>query len=339
MSFLWLDALWLLLLLPVFVFGYILLLRRRKKYAVRYSNISLVKDALGHRPGIRRYIPPALLLLCIAVMIIALARPAATIVLPSERGTIILAIDVSGSMRASDIKPSRLEAAKSAARVFVEKQPAGVRLGVVCFSGTTAITQAPTTDREAVLAAIDRLYTQFRTAIGSGILTSLDAIFEKPGNKPAPVSSDILQSDQQKLSTSPVPSGTYAPAIILLLSDGQSNTGPPPLTIIDQAISRGVRIYTVGMGTASGVIQGYDSNYSIRVSLDETTLTQIAKLTGGKYYKANDESELYRIYEDLGTQLVFEQKQTELTALVTGLAVVIALIAAILSLLWFNRFP
>ena len=178
MSFQWASMLWLLFVLPVLVLLYLWAQRRRKKFAVRYASLMLVKDALGKGPGFRRHIPAVLFLLGVAIGILALARPLASISLPSNRGTVILAIDISGSMRAQDIAPSRMEAAKEAARSFVEKQPPRVRIGVVAFSGTSDLVQAPTTSRTDILAAIDRLRTQRGTAIGSGILVSLDAIFE-----------------------------------------------------------------------------------------------------------------------------------------------------------------
>jgi Ca-activated chloride channel family protein len=337
MSFLWIDGFWLLLLVPALIFAYILMQRQRRKYALKYASLSLVNEALGKGPGIRRHIPRILFLVGLIAMIVALTRPVATVILPSQQGTVILTIDVSMSMRATDLKPSRLEAAKSAARVFVEKQPKNVRIGVVLFSGSTAIVQAPTTDREAVLAAINRLTLQSRTAIGSGILTSLDAIFEEPGAKPKSSSSDLLKPAEPK-SPPPLQRGTYAPAIILLLSDGQSNTGPRPLDIIDHAANRGVRVYTVGVGSSDGALLEFGS-YAVRVRLDEETLKSIAAKTDAKYFKADNEADLRDIYETLGTQLVFKPEQTELTAGFTGIAAVFVLIGGMLSLLWFNRLP
>lgn len=338
MSFLWIEMLWLLLLVPVIVIIYILIQRRRQKYALRYANLSLVKEALGRGPGIRRHVPPILFLIGLAIMITALARPAATVILPSQQGTVILTIDISGSMRAQDLKPTRLEAAKDAARTFVEKQPKNVRIGIVSFSESAALVQAPTQDREAVMAAINRLTWQRRTAIGSGILASLDAIFEEPGAKKPSPPRDPLMSPEPKAEPTPVPHGTYAPSIIVLMSDGQSNTGPPPLEIVDQASNRGVRVYTIGIGSPEGTILSLEG-WSMRVRLDEETLKRIAEKTDAKYYKADNETDLRQIYQNLGTQLVFKPEQTELTAGFTGLAAVLLIIAGILSLLWFNRLP
>lgn len=340
MSFLWIDMLWLLFLVPVLIGIYMLMQRRRQKYALRYASLSLVKEAIGRGPGLRRHIPPIFSLIGLMVLIVALARPATTVMLPSQQGTVILTIDVSGSMRADDLKPSRLEAAKAAARMFVEKQPKNVRIGIVSFSESASIVQAPTTDREAVLAAINRLINQRRTAIGSGILTSLDAIYEEPGGKTAPVTREALTPRDKKTTpaTPPVPRGTYAPAIVVLLTDGQSNTGLPPLEIIDQASNRGVRVFTVGVGNPEGTVLKYEG-YSMRVRLDEDTLKRIAEKTDAKYFRANSETDLEDIYEDLSTQLVFKAEKAEVTAIFTGCAALFLLIAGVLSLLWFNRLP
>jgi Ca-activated chloride channel family protein len=268
---------------------------------------------------------------------IATARPAATVTLPSQQGTVILTFDVSGSMRADDIKPSRLEAAKAAARTFVEKQPSDVRIGVVSFSDFAAVVQAPTRDRGAVVAAINRLSPQRRTAIGSGITTSLEAIFETGGGAqpPAPPG-DFLRPNQPTTTPAPVPPGTDRSAVIILLSDGQSNTGPAPLDAAQQASDRGVRVYTVGLGSPGGtVLQG--QGFSIRVKLDEDTLKHIAQETDAQYFNAQSQTDLSRIYGSLGTQLVFKPQQTELTALFTAFSAAILLTAGILSMLWFHR--
>ncbi len=341
MSFLWANILWLLFLVPALVAVYILAQRRRQKYVLRYASLSLVREALGRGPGIRRHIPPALFLVGIAVMIVAVARPTATVMLPSEQGTVILTLDVSGSMRAEDLKPTRLEAAKAAARTFVEKQPKNVRIGIVSFSDSASILQMPTTDRDAVLAAINRLSNQRRTAIGSGILSSLDAIFEEQGVRVTP---QTYPSRDQPLGSSPTPAlaplppGTFAPAIVVLLSDGQSNTGPRPLDILEEASNRGVRVYTVGIGSPEGAVLRTEG-FAMRVRLDEETLKGIAKGTSAAYFKAESETDLSSIYEDLSKKLVFHPEKTEITAFFAGGAAVLFLAAGALSMLWFNRLP
>ena len=334
MSFLWVEMLWSLLLVPVIVGFYLIILRRRKKYAVRYASLSLVREAMGRGPGFRRHIPPLLMLCGIAVMLFALARPAAAITLPSQGGTVILTLDVSGSMRADDVAPSRIEAAKAAAKAFVEKQPANVRIGVVSFSDSASLVQAPTKDRTAVLSAISRLAPQRRTAIGSGIIASVAAIFEDESAKsPAPDAGDI---GSQPPSPTPVEPGTYASAAIVLLSDGQSNTGPLPVDAAEQAAEKGVRVYTVGLGSPTGAVL-QTGGYSVRVRLDEETLKLIAQKTDGKYFKADNEADLVNIYSGLSSKLTFKPELVELTALFTAVAAVFVLTAAILSLLWFNR--
>ncbi|MDO8690986.1 MAG: VWA domain-containing protein [Dehalococcoidia bacterium] len=338
MSFLWIEMLWALAVVPSLLAAYLLVQRRRRKYAVRYASLSLVKEALGRGPGIRRHVPPALFLIAMATMVFALARPVASVTLPSQQGTVILTVDVSGSMRAEDLKPSRLEAAKAAARAFVEKQLRNIRIGVVSFSSVAAVVQAPTTDREALLAAINRLATQRSTAIGSGILTSLDAIFEQPGAAPTPLPRDSLSLSQPAPAPTPLPRGTYAPGVVVLLSDGQSNTGPNPLQAAKQASDRGVRVFTVGVGSPEGIVLGFEGR-SVRVRLDEATLKGIADETDADYFKADSETDLRQIYENLGTTVVFKAEQTELTAGFTGVAAFLLLVAGSLSLLWFNRLP
>ncbi len=334
MSFLWPLMLWLLLLIPALVVLYILAQRRRQRYALRYASLSLVKEALGRGPGFRRHIPPTLFLSGLAVMIVALARPYTQVTLPSQEGTVILTMDVSGSMRADDLKPNRIEAAKSAARSFIEKQPSGVRIGVVSFSDNAFVVQAPTDDKEAVIAAINRLTPQRGTAIGRGLLTSVDAIFEDANAEggQSPTGSDPTPTP------TPVPQGVYEPAIIVLLTDGESNQGPRPLDVVDQVAARGVRVYAVGVGTAEGTVLHIQGR-SIRTRLDEEMLKAVASATDGTYYNATNEKDLVAIYDSLSTHLVFRKEQTEITAIFTGAAVALSLMGGCLSLLWFNRLP
>lgn len=247
-------------------------------------------------------------------------------------------MDCSGSMRATDLQPTRLEAAKAAARTFVDNQPKNVRIGVVSFSNSAAVVQAPTTDRDAVTAAINRLSTQRATAVGSGILTSLEAIFEDPNAKPTPTSRDSMPLGAPTPTPAPMPRGTYAPATIVLLSDGVSNVGPRPLDTVRQAAARGVRVYTVGMGSPEGVVVNFDGR-TVRVRLDEDTLRRVAEESDGGYFRAENESDLREIYQKLSSEVVLKAQQTELTAGFTGAAAVLMLVAGALSLLWFSRLP
>ena len=294
----------------------------------------------------------------LAIGIFALSRPEATVMLPSNRGTVILALDISGSMRARDIKPSRLEAAKTAARTFIEKQPRRVRVGIVAFAGTAALVQAPTTVRDDLYAAIDRLYPQRATAVGSAILVALNAIFEDAKNAvpgepnqsgatdpqsvdpqgapPQPSPDQPLASGADTQQPDPVAPGSYSSAAIVLLTDGQTNTGPDPLDAADEAAKRGVRVFTVGIGTTRGDIVGAEGR-SFRVALDEETLKKIAQNTAASYFKASDEGELMRIYQALSVRLILGKDTTEITALFAGLALAIVLVGALLSQIWFNR--
>lgn len=330
--------LWFMLLIPLLIAAYVWAQRRRQKYAVRYASLSLVREALGKGPGIRRHIPPVLFLFALAVMIIGLARPEAVIILPKQEGTVILTIDVSGSMLADDVKPTRMEAAKDAARGFVQKQPPGVRIGVVSFTDNAFVVQSPTTDREPVLAAINRLQPQRGTAIGRGLAASLDAIFETN------LSSSIDAPPNARLTPVPVPTpkplpkGEHAPAIVVLLTDGESNVGPDPVEVAKLATQRGVRVYTIGVGTAEGTILRIQGR-SVRTRIDETSLKRIADLTDGDYFNATNENDLRAIYDNLGTQTVLRTEKTEITYLFTGVAIFLSLIAGVLSLLWFNRLP
>ena len=309
--------------------------------AVRYAALTLVKDAMGAGPRFRRHVPPILLLAAIITAIFAVGRPAAVVTLPSQRGTVILTMDVSGSMRANDIPPNRLAASQAAAKAFVMNQPRDVRIGVVAFWGASALVQAPTLDRQDVLAAIGRFRLQRGTAVGAGILISLAAIFE---DLDIPIGFGAqfrgrpfgrLQ-DVEPLQYDPVPPGSHRSAVIVLLTDGQTTTGPDPLQAAGMAADLGVRIYTVGLGTPEGVIVGFGGR-SRRVQLDEASLITIADKTRGEYFKARSDTDLRRVYESISTELVLEQEETEITAFFTGVAAALSLVAALLSLAWFGK--
>ncbi len=352
------SMLWLLLALPLLVLAYIWVQRRRKKYAVRFSSLLLMKQAVVRGPGWRRHIPPFLFLLALAALMLALARPQAIVTLPAREGTVILTLDVSGSMNATDMQPSRLEASKAAARAFVDKQPEGVRIGVVSFSDSAYIIQAPTDDRAQVIAAISRLRPQRSTAIGRGLLTSLDAIFagdnseaafgsyyqQFPGGRGGYNPSQPGGQFQGRAtpipsptpSWTPVPKGTYTPAVIVLLSDGENNQYPPPLDIIDQVVDRGVRVFTVGLGSPEGIVLS-NQGRQMRTRLDETTLKKIAAETDGQYFNASSEQDLRAVYEKLSLELVMRAEKQEITWGLAAIAIVLLLGAATLSLLWFSR--
>ncbi len=333
-SFQWPEMFWLMASLPLLVAVYVWVLARKKKFAVRYASLSLVKEAMGQGQRWRRHLPPAMLLVALAIMIAAIARPAATVTLPSQHETVILAMDVSGSMRATDVEPNRLVAAQIAAKAFVAQQPENVRIGVVAFAGTATLAQAPTRNREEVVAAIDRFQLQRATAIGSAIIVSLATLFPDGGYEVAAYS--YGQKRNQKSALKPVPPGSYTSAVIILLTDGQRTTGPDSIEAARLAAERGVRIYTVGVGTAAGATIGFEG-WSMHVRLDEETMKTIADLTRGEYFYAGTAVDLKKIYESLRSRMVLETKKTEITALFAAAAAALVALAALLSLAWFNR--
>jgi Ca-activated chloride channel family protein len=339
-TFLWPEFLWLLLALPLLVAAYLVILRRRRKAALRYASLSMVKEAMGGGRRFRRHVPPLLFLVSLALMITAIARPAAVMRLPSQHETVILSMDVSGSMRAKDVEPDRLTAAQAAAKAFVKETPRSTRIGIVAFAGTASLVQAPTQNREDLVAAIDRFQLQRATAIGSGILVALKAIFpdaefDLRGTNPR---GDRRQANAKQADTPPAAAapGTYGSAAIILLSDGQPTTGPDPIEAARMAAERGVRVFTVGIGTPHGEIL-VGEGWSMRVRLDEDTLKGIAKITGAEYFYAGTAPDLKKIYQSLNSRFVMEKKETEITALFAAAAALAALVSALLSLLWFNR--
>src|SRR5689334_1294518 len=334
MSFQWPEFLWLAAALPALVALYVYLLRRRKRFAVRYSSLALMREAMSGASW-RRHVPPFLILLALAALVVAIARPSATITLPSQHETVILAMDVSGSMRASDVEPNRLVAAQVAAKTFIAEQPDHVRMGIVAFAGTATVAQAPTNNKEDLYAAIDRFQLQRATAIGSAIIVSLATLFPDGGYD---VASFSYAAEKRKppANFKPVPPGSYASAVIILLTDGQRTTGPDSLMAARLAAERGVRIFTVGVGTPEGKIVGFDG-WSMHVRLDEETLRAIADLTRGDYFYAGNAPDLQKIYQTMNSRLVMETKKTEIGAFFSAAAAGLVLIAGLLSLAWFNR--
>src|SRR5919206_3944626 len=250
MSFQWPEFLWLAAALPLLVLLYVQLLRRRKKFALRYSSLALVREAMSG-PSWRRHVPPALILLALAALIVAIARPTAVVTLPSQHETVILAMDVSGSMRASDVEPNRLVAAQAAAKTFIAEQPDHVRIGIVAFAGTATVAQAPTNNKEDLYAAIDRFQLQRATAIGSAIIVSLATLFPDGGYDVATFSY-AAEKRKPPANFKPVPPGSYGSAVIILLTDGPRPPGPDSLLAARLAAERGVRLFTLGVVTPEG---------------------------------------------------------------------------------------
>jgi Ca-activated chloride channel family protein len=337
MSFIWPVMLLLLVAIPLGAAGYVLLERRRRRRAIA-SGFPLVAPAevAARRARLRRRIPAALMLLGLAVLVFALARPQSVVGVPRIEGTIVLAFDVSGSMAATDLAPTRMEAAKAAAREFVERQPPSVLIGVVAFSDSGFSTQVPTRDQTLVLAAINRLKPERGTSIGRGIQQSLTAI-ALADQDPAAGYYTNRSADPTPQPT-PVPPGTHVPASIVLLTDGENTAPPNPLEAAKAAADRGVRIYTVGIGSAAGVnieVEGF----VVHTRLDEPTLRGVADTTGGTYYAADDATELSAIYDKLDTHLVVRSEAMEVTSLFAGAAVLILLAGAVTSLVWLGRAP
>ncbi len=344
MDLLWPGFLLLLGLIPLLVAVYIWMLRRRRRFAVRYSSLALVREALPHQSRLRRHLPFALFLLALVGLVIALARPVAIVSVPTGRANIILAMDVSGSMCSTDIPPNRLEAAQAAAMSFIESQESSTQMGIVAFAGYAELILAPTTDQDILGGAIESLITGRWTAIGSAILEALDAIAEIDGSV-APVANDTSPG----VEPTPVPRGAYAPSIIVLLTDGASNRGPRPLDAAQQAVDRGVRVYTIGFGTAEGGRMDCGQSFlggnqfgggqqfgsgRFRRGIDEETLKAIADMTGGTYYSAESAGELQDVFEELPTYLITRHKTTEISVAFAALGALLASSAVVLSLIW-----
>lgn len=345
-TFMWPQFLWLLLAVPLLVLVYVWLLRRKKKLALRYASLSIVKEAMGAGMHWRRHVPPALFLLAISAMLFAASRPFAVISLPSTQETIILAMDVSGSMRATDVKPNRLVASQEAAKAFLTELPRNVRVGIVAFAGTASVVQPPTLSREDLVAAIDKFQLQRATAIGSAIVVSLSEIFPEEGidlaamtygnGRPRGIPIDQVKPKNPKKEFTPVPPGSYNSAAIILLTDGQRTTGVDTMEAAKMAADHGVRIYTVGVGTVEGETIGFEG-WSMRVKLDEPTLKSVAQQTQAEYFYAGTAENLKKVYEKLSSRLTVEKKETEISGLLALLASILALTSAALSLFWFNR--
>lgn len=349
MSLLWPGFLYLFLLIPILIGIYVWSLRRRRRFAVRYSSLSLVREAMAKQSWLRKHLPFILFLLALSSLVLALVRPVATVLIPSNKATVILAVDVSLSMCSTDIPPNRLEVAKDAALSFVQNNSSGRQVGIVAFAGFAELIQAPTTDQHLLENAINYLVPARRTAIGSAILRSLDAISEVD-NRVAP--SDISGSGN---SGSPAqPPKEYSPHIIVLLTDGASNAGPLPLNAAEQAVARGVRVYTIGFGTTNntspmncgdgdpfggfgfggGGFGNFGGGGGFRREIDEETLTQIAQMTGGKYYVATSASELQNVFRNLPTYVIATRETIEISVFFTACAALLAIMALVLALRW-----
>jgi len=356
MQFLWPHMLWLLLALPLLASAYLYLMARRKKTALLYASLALPRAALGPRQRLRRHVPPLLFFLALGAALLACARPSATVTLPYDTLTLVLAMDTSRSMEAADVPPNRILAAQQAARDLIAELPASVRLGIVSFAGTAAVVQPPTGNRRDMLDAIDRFELQRGTATGSGLLQALAVLFPDDGIDVEPMLFDSAPARSVPLAPPideagaadaarkraqerpPAPPGSYRNGAVVLLSDGRRTSGPDPLAAARMAAERGVRVYTVGFGSPQGGPTGSPASpYAYFMQLDEAALRAVARITGGEYFQAGSADDLSRVYRDLNTRFSLERRETEIGALLAAAAVLLLVAACTLSVLWFRR--
>lgn len=314
MSFINPGVLWLLLLVPLLAALYVLMQQSRKSYAVRFTNLELLETVAPRRPGWRRHASPVLFLITLILLIGAAARPVAIVKIPREQASIMLVMDASGSMAASDLEPNRISAAKDAAKEFLDSLPLGMRVGLVSFNDYASLAAPLTSDKGAVEQALDRLRVNGGTAMGDGLAVALDQIkVEREG-------------------------GRRVPASILVLTDGVSNRGVPSQEVAENARDAGVRIYSIGVGTEKGAVQ-IVAGQAFRTQLNRAELQSVSGLTGGRFFQSATSDSLEDIYRSVGSSLGFREERKELTPQVAALAAVFLLATAVLSLLWFQRLP
>jgi Ca-activated chloride channel family protein len=360
MSFLWPWFLLLLVLVPALVAFYIWILRRRRRFAVRYSSLSLIREALPKHPRWRQHLSFVLFLLAVVCLSTAVTRPVAVAKVPLSRTTVILAIDISRSMCATDISPNRLTVAQEAALTFIEDQADHTRIGIVAFAGFAELVVPPTNDKDALKEAVENFTTSIGTAIGSATLKSIDAIAEI-NEAVAPSGVHLDAGDDE----TPPDENFYQPDIIVVLTDGANSHGPLPLDAALKAADRQVRVYTIGFGTTNpgqiictpeqlgsdafggrfwggfgdpGGGFGGGGGFLRYLILDELTLRGMADLTGGAYYRAQDAKQLYTVFADLPKEIVLQKERIEISVLFAAMGAAFAAATAALALVW-HRFP
>ena len=327
MSFIWPPLLLALLLVPLLALGYVQLMRGRDAAGAQLGTMRLTEGTSGKRLGRRRHVPPALFLAAIALLLAALARPTVMVALPHLEGTVILAFDVSTSMLADDLAPTRMDAARQAASDFVRRQPSTIEVGVVAFSDSAFIVQRPTDVQADVLAAIDRLAPQGGTSLSDGMFSSLSAIAGEPIVIPANVPpEDVPLQDI----------GYFGSAVIVLLSDGEDTSSTDPLNVAELAAGAGVRVFPIGIGSPDGTTLEIEG-FTVATALNEELLTEIATATDGTYFRAEDERRLAEVYDSIDLKLAIRGEQTEITGLAAGAALLLLLIGAGLTMRWFGR--
>lgn len=316
-------------LVPLIIGGYGWLVRRREAARADLGPLGLVQNTSGRALGWRRHLPVAFFLSGLAVLLFGLSRPELPVELPRVEGTVILALDVSSSMAAEDLEPTRMEAAKAAAQRFIENQPPTIQIGVVAFSNGGLVVQPPTDDRAALLETINRLSPQGGTSLGQGIFNALNAI----AGEAIPIDPAAIEAG------TPLPDiGDFSSAVVLLLTDGENTASPDPLEIAQLAAQAGVRIYPVGIGSPDGVVLEVDG-FNVLTQLNESALQEIASVSNGAYYRAADEQALQEIYQNVDLRLAISGEKVEVTGILAGVSVLFFLIGGAFSLVWFGRLP
>ena len=326
MSFIWPWVLVSLLVLPVCAYLYLRLQQKRSRDAASLGTMGAMREGAPALAGRRRHVPPIIFLIAVAVLALASARPQVTLPLPRMEGTVVLALDVSSSMAADDVEPTRMEAAKLAAKTLVERRPGSARIGVVAFGEGGLVVQPPTDDSEALDATIDRLAPQSATSLGRGVMTALNLVAPESG------------PGQTAPADGTSPRGAFAPAVIVLLTDGENTDPPDPIEVAQRAADRGVRVHTVGLGTDEGATIEVDG-FNLFTQLNEPVLQQIALLTEGSYFRVEDVDGMSSVYEELETEFVVESREVEVTSAFGGVSALLLLAGGALSLFWFGRMP
>jgi Ca-activated chloride channel homolog len=333
----WPGLLWALALVPVALAAYLLAQRRRSRYTVRFTNLDLLANVVSAKPGWRRHVPPAFYLLALAALVVSLARPQALTLVPKEQATIVLVMDVSGSMNATDVQPTRLVSSQRAASEFIEQLPEKFRVGIVSFASTAQTLTRPTTDRPAVYDAIASLHAEGATAMGDGIERALDV--KRPPTPPSTGS-----SARPAPNPGDQPGGSAdAPLVVLLLSDGANTQGrTQPMEAASDAKALGVPVFTIALGTERGMVDVPDETGNLRripVPPDKLTLQRIAETTGARFYAAPSNDDLKEIYRELGSKIGFVKEKQEITVIFAATGLLFLVAGATMSLTWFSRFP
>jgi Ca-activated chloride channel homolog len=333
----WPGLLWALALVPVALAAYLLAQRRRSRYTVRFTNLDLLANVVSAKPGWRRHVPPAFYLLALAALVVSLARPQALTLVPKEQATIVLVMDVSGSMNATDVQPTRLVSSQRAASEFIEQLPEKFRVGIVSFASTAQTLTRPTTDRPAVYEAIASLHAEGATAMGDGIERALDV--KRPPTPPSTGS-----SARPAPNPGDQPGGSAdAPLVVLLLSDGANTQGrTQPMEAASDAKALGVPVFTIALGTERGMVDVPDETGNLRripVPPDKLTLQRIAETTGARFYAAPSNDDLKEIYRELGSKIGFVKEKQEITVIFAATGLLFLVAGATMSLTWFSRFP